>query len=382
MNYDYLIVGAGLSGAVFAQTLAQAGHKVLILEKRSHIGGNCFDCVDTAGVMIHRYGAHIFHTEFEDVWQYLSGFTRWRPYSHRVVCFVEGRYIPIPFNYYSLQEAFDGKAAAIQCLLEQKYGRQTKLSVLDILHSQEPMLGNLAVYIYDKIFKNYTAKQWGIRVDEISPDVIARVPIYTDYDNRYFTDTYQAVPADGYTAMIQALLSDPHIELRLNTPFESVCQFTDGIIRLDGQRFNGILIYTGRPDALFGYRFGLLPYRSVHFEFETFAQSYYQHAPVINYPNDYNYTRIVEFKYLTGQKCPNTTICREYPRPCQTQADEPYYPILTPASVRLYQLYAEQARQYDNLILAGRLGRFQYVDMDDAVKNALDAARTLLQCRV
>lgn len=379
MKYDYLIVGAGLTGAVFAQTLAQAGRKVLVLEKRSHIGGNCFDCINAHGLMIHRYGAHIFHTDFEDVWQYMSRFTRWRLYSHRVVCFVDGRYIPIPFNYYSLQEAFEGKAAAIQDLLEQKYGRKTKLSVLDILDSQEPILCDLAHYIYEKIYKNYTAKQWGIGADEIASEVIARVPIYTDYDNRYFTDAYQAIPEDGYTAMIQSMLFHPNIELKLNTPFESVCTFKDGIIHLNGQRFNGTLIYTGRPDVLFNYRFGPLPYRSVHFEFETFPQSCYQHTPVVNYPNDYSYTRIVEFKHLTGQKCPNTTICREYPLPCQPQTDDPYYPITTAASAGLYQLYADQAERYDNLILAGRLGCFQYLDMDEAVKNALDTARTLLQ---
>ncbi len=378
MCYDYLIVGAGLSGSVFARMLAQANQKVLILEKRDHIGGNCFDRVDSAGVMIQQYGAHIFHTDFEDVWEYLSRFTHWRNYQHEVLCYVDGEYIPIPFNFHSLDAAFDGKASTIQDLLVREYGKKVKLSVLDILDSHEPLLRGLGNYVYEKIFKNYTLKQWGVKPNEISPDVIARVPVYTDHDNRYFTDAYQGIPLEGYTAMIRALLSHPNIKLRLNTPFESMCEFKDGKISLEGRCFGGTLIYTGPTDTLFGYKFGRLPYRSLRFEFKTHQTEYYQRKAVINYPNDHAYTRIIEAKYLTGQQCPNTTICREYPQPYQPQENEPYYPLSTVESRNAYKLYAAEAAQFDNLILAGRLAEFRYYDMDDAVKNALDASRKLI----
>jgi UDP-galactopyranose mutase len=371
-------VGAGITGTVFARTLAEADKKVLVVEKRNHIGGNCFDTLDNAGVMVHKYGAHIFHTDFEDVWEYLSRFTEWRPYQHEVLCHVDGTHIPIPFNFYSLKAAFDGQAVKFQDLLTREYGEKSKLSVLTILDSDDPDILEIGQFIYEKIFKNYTLKQWGLNPSEISPEVLARVPVYTDYDNRYFTDTYQRIPKDGYTAMFDKMLSHPNIDVKLRSPFESVGGFNDGKITVNNNPFEGICIYTGPVDTLFSCRFGPLPYRSLRFEFETLQQEYYQSKAVINFPNDHAYTRIIESKHMTGQQCPKTTICREYPLPHVPDENEPYYPLSTDHARQQYELYAAEAGKYDNLILAGRLAEFRYYDMDDAAKNALDIARILI----
>ncbi len=374
----YLIVGSGLTGAVFAQTLAAAGRKVLVLEQRNHIGGNCFDMLDASEIMIHRYGAHIFHTEFEDVWNYLSRFTRWRRYEHEVLAFVENDFIPIPFNFNTLQKVFNENASSIKQKFLEKYELKTKISVLELLKQKDPVLKNIGIYVYEKLFKNYTYKQWGLKADEIAPEVIARVPIYTDHDNRYFTDTYQGIPEDGYTSMIETMLSNPNIDIQLDTPFEKVCKFVDGEISLNGSLFNGILVYTGQTDVLFQYKFGRLPYRSLRFEFEPLKKTFYQPKAVVNYPNDHDYTRIIETKHMTGQECPTTTICREYPQQYRPLQNDPYYPLFTDESKQQYEQYANTAHKYNNLILAGRLAEYRYYDMDDAVKNARIKARKLL----
>ncbi len=378
MKYDYIVVGAGLSGVVLARSLAESGKRILLLEKRNHIGGNCYDVVDSAGVMIHRYGAHIFHTDCEEVWNYLLRFTRWRKYVHEVLCCVDDNYFPIPFNFNSLKKVFAKDAPSIKEILIQKYGTKTKIPVLEIVNEQHPALKRVAKFVYEKIFKNYTIKQWGLKPEDISADIVSRVPVYTDYDNRYFTDTYQAVPKNGYTAMIKKMLSHPAIEVKLNTPFDSLCRFDEGKITIDSERFSGKLVYTGQTDALFKYKYGYLPYRSLKFDFKTLNQDYYQSKAVINFPNEHAYTRIIESKHITGQKCSNTTICWEYPQAYISGKNEPYYPISTNESQERYRLYAAEAKKCDNLILSGRLAEYKYYNMDDAVKNALEVARNLL----
>jgi UDP-galactopyranose mutase len=358
--------------------LAESGRGVLVLEKRKHIGGNCFDTLDDAGVMIHQYGAHIFHTDHEDVWDYLSNFTQWRPYQHEVVSHVGGDPIPIPFNFNSIEAVYPEDAPGILDTFVEKYGPKTKISVLELLNESCPVLREVGEYVYENIFKNYTLKQWGLKPDQIAPEVIARVPVYTDHDNRYFTDKYQGIPQNGYTAMIGEILSHPNIDVRLNTPFQSRCKFKDGAIYLDNTCFHGTLVYTGKTDTLFDYEYGHLPYRSLTFEFETHEADTYQSHAVINYPNDHDFTRIIEAKHMTGQACSNTTICREYPHPYHPDRNEPYYPLSTADATQQYEQYAEKARHYDNLVLAGRLAEYRYYDMDDAVKNALDLARNLL----
>ena len=378
MSYNYLVVGAGLTGAVFAQILAEAGQKVLVLEQRDHIGGNCFDIIDSTGVMTHKYGAHIFHTDCEDVWNYLSRFTEWREYAHEVLAFVDNDFIPIPFNFNTLLQVFPEIAPFVKEKFVKAYGLKRKISILDLLEQQDPDLRNIGTYVYDKIFKNYTYKQWGLKPDQISPDVIARVPIYTDHDNRYFTDTYQGIPETGYTVMIETMLSNPNIELQLNTSFEEICKFKNGKILLNNRYFAGKLIYTGPTDMLFQYEFDHLPYRSLRFEFESLEQIFYQPKAVVNYPNDHEFTRIVEAKHMTGQDCSTTTICREYPQAHLPRKNEPYYPLFTDDSKRQFEQYSHLADKYHNLILAGRLAEYRYYDMDDAVKNALEKARKLL----
>lgn len=378
MRYDYVVVGAGLSGAVLARNLAEHGKKIVLFEKRNHIGGNCFDTVDPAGVMVQRYGAHIFHTDFEDVWDFLSRFTQWREYVHEVLCYVDDNYLPVPFNFNSVEKVFASEADSIKAAFVQKYGTQAKISVLEIVNEEHPALRMVADFVYEKIFKNYTIKQWGLKPDDISPDIISRVPVHTNYDNRYFTDAYQAIPQDGYTAMIGNMLSHPNIEVNLNTPFGSLCRFEEGKITINGDRFSGKLIYTGQTDTLFKYKYGYLPYRSLKFDFETLNQPCYQSRAVINFPNEHAYTRIIESKHLTGQECSNTTICREYPQSYLPRKNEPYYPVSTSESRQQYELYAAEAKKYDNLVLAGRLAEYRYYDMDDAVKNALETAGNLL----
>ncbi|HIE07862.1 MAG TPA: UDP-galactopyranose mutase [Desulfarculaceae bacterium] len=373
-----MIVGAGLTGAVFAQTLAEAGQKVLVVEQRDHVAGNCFDMVDSTGVMIHQYGAHIFHTDCEDVWNYLSRFTKWRRYEHEVIAFVDNDFIPIPFNFNTLEKVFPKEAPEIKEKFIETYGLKTKISVLELLNQQDSLLHKVGTYVYEKIFKHYTYKQWNLKPDQISPEVIARVPVYTDHDNRYFTDTYQGIPEAGYTAMIETMLSNPDIELQLNTSFTEICKFKNGKILLNNSNFDGKLIYSGPADMLFQHKFGHLPYRSLHFEFESLEQIFYQPKAVINYPNDHDFTRIIEAKHLTGQKSPTTTICREYPQQHLPRQNEPYYPLFTDESKQQFELYKSHADEYNNLILAGRLAEYCYYDMDDAVKNALEKARKLL----
>jgi UDP-galactopyranose mutase len=353
--FDYLIVGAGFAGSVLAERLAsQTGKRVLIVDKRSHIGGNAYDQYDEDGLLIHRYGPHIFHTNSAEVFTYLSQFTVWRPYQHRVRASVDGLLVPMPINLDTIN---------------QLYGTQlTAFEVDDFFHSlaeprdairtsEDVVVSKVGRELYEKFFRNYTRKQWGLDPSELDAAVTARVPTRTNRDDRYFTDTYQAMPLHGYTRMFERMLSHPNIKIMLNTDYREI----DGFIPY------GELIYTGPIDEYFDFRYGKLPYRSLQFRFETHPIAVYQPAPVINYPNEYAYTRVTEFKYLTGQEHAKTSIVYEYP---QAEGD-PYYPVPRAENAALYNRYRALADATHGVRFVGRLATYKYYNMDQVVAQAL-----------
>jgi len=376
---DYLIVGAGFAGSVMAERLASVENKkVHIIEKRSHIGGNCYDEVDRSKVLVHRYGPHLFHTDNRVVYEYLSGFTKWHNYRHEVVAHVDGQNIAIPFSFTTLYQVFDtGKADRLKGKLLEKYGADQKVSVLELREAEDEELKALGEYVYEKVFVHYTAKQWGIPAGEVDPSVLARVPVLTSYDTHYFQDTYQAVPQEGYTRLFETLLDHPNISIALGEDALESLKIIDKQLYYKGERFKGTVIFTGMLDELFEHRFGVLPYRSLELKFEVCNQEYYQKNAVVNYPNEHAYTRITEFKHIHPVKSPQTTILKEYPQNYVNGKNIPYYPMPTEDSKKQYERYAALAQEIDNLVLLGRLAEYRYYDMDDIVARALDVFEEL-----
>ena len=374
--FNYIIVGSGLAGSVPAERIVNVlNQKVLIIEKRNHIGGNCYDYKDENNIIVHKYGPHILHTDYKEVFNYLSNFTDWHIYHHRVLAFVDGKKVPIPFNLNTLYEVFPKTLAEkLEKKLVDKYQYNSKIPILELLKEEDQDLKFLANYVYDKIFKNYTVKQWGLKIEDIDPKVTARIPIYISKDNRYFTDKYQGIPKEGYTKIFERMLNHPNIKILLNTDFKEVIDidYENKKIYFLGQEFKGKLIFTGMIDEFFNFKYGYLPYRSLELRFETIEKEYYQEVSVVNYPNDYDFTRITEFKHLHPAKSEKTKILKEYPKACQPNIDIPYYPIFTKENQELYNIYKEEAEKFDNLIFVGRLAEYRYYDMDDTVKRALE----------
>ena len=353
--------------------------EVLLIEQRNHIGGNCYDSYDENGILIHNYGPHIFHTDYEDVWDYLSNFTEWIPYKHKVLAYVDGKLIPLPFNFISIKKLFppsEAQSLINELLNHYEYG--SKVSIMELRKSGSLKLKQLADFIYKKIFLNYTKKQWGITPDKIDPKVLSRVPVRISEKEGYFDDKYQGIPKEGYTKIFEKMLRHPNIKLILNKKMQEVIKLDhlNKNILFDGKVFKGKVIYTGPIDELFDFKFGKLPYRSLKFEREFHYIQSYQEVAVVNYPNEYNFTRITEFKKLTMQKANGTTIFKEYPKECE-ENDIPYYPLFTDESKKQYQKYLQYAKQFKNLILIGRLAEFKYYDMDDAIKRVLDVFHSL-----
>jgi len=379
VNFDIVVVGAGFSGAVIAERFAgRQNRKVLVVEQRKHIAGNCFDYIDDHGVSVHKYGPHLFHTDNKQVWEYLSRFTEWRPYQHRVLASIDGRKVPLPFNLNSLHQLYP---ATLASKLEQKliscYGFGVKVPILELRKADDEDLKQLANYIYEKVFVNYTAKQWGCKPEYIAPEVTGRVPVFISRDDRYFQDRYQAVPKLGYIRLFENLLAHRNIHLMLNTRFSDIMTFdkTSGELTLFGNPFKGKLVYTGMLDELFDYCCGELPYRSLRLEFESYALHFFQETTTVNYPNDYDFTRITEFKHITQQTLPETTIVREYPQDYNrrdSRKNIPYYPIFKKENQEKYKKYRELAENMEQLVILGRLADYRYYDMDDAVDMALN----------
>ena len=396
-SFDCLIIGAGYAGAVAARELAErGGRRVLVLERRDHIGGNAYDCPDAHGVLIHQYGPHIFHTSNKRVFDWLSRFTGWRRYQHRVIANLprdnpevvparkksDGRFcFPVPFNLDSLENAFgaqDGKRLG-QKLLD-AYPAQSQVTLLELRQNPDPEIAAIAEYVYEHVFVHYTMKQWGQTPEEIDPATTARVPVRLSRDDRYFQDAYQGMPLEGYTPMFQKILDHPNITVELGVEARDRVKLEGGTVTLDGAPFTGAVIFTGQADELFGFRFGQLPYRTLDFRFETYEKQFYQTHGTVNYTVDRDYTRITEFKHLTGQDLPGlTTIMKEYSRAYTGAPGEtPYYSIINPENNALYAKYAALASEYPNLHLLGRLAEYKYYNMDAIAGRALELCDSLL----
>ncbi|WP_028987341.1 UDP-galactopyranose mutase [Thermicanus aegyptius] len=371
--FDYLIIGAGFAGSVMAERIAtQLNKKVLIIEKRKHIGGNCYDFRDENNILIHQYGPHLFHTSNKKVWDYLSQFTEWEIYHHRVKAFVDGRKVTLPFNLNTLYEVFPNTIAVkLEKKLLDNFEYNTKVPILELKKSIDQDLQFLAQYIYEKIFRNYTSKQWGKSPEEIDEAVTARVPVFIGRDDRYFNDIYQALPKEGYTKIFERMLDHPNIKLLLNTDYKEVANLVDEKFYLFGNEFKGKVIFTGMIDELFSYRFGQLKYRSLDLKFETLDVESFQEVATVNYPNNYDFTRITEFKKMHPIKSNKTVILKEYPQDFVIGKNIPYYPIFTNEEKSKYERYKEYAADLTNIILLGRLAEYRYYDMDDIIERAL-----------
>ena len=360
-GFDYLIVGAGFAGSVLAERLAnELDQRVLVVDKRPHIGGNAYDRHDEAGVLIHPYGPHIFHTNSQDIFDYLSRFTEWRPYQHRVLASVDGQQVPMPINLDTVNNLYGLKLTSfeLEAFFESVAEKKDR-----ILTSEDVVVSKVGRDLYNKFFRGYTRKQWALDPSELDASVTARVPTRTNRDDRYFTDTFQAMPLNGYTRMFEKMLDHPNIKVMLNTDYREVADL------LPWRH----MVYTGPIDLFFNYRYGKLPYRSLEFRHETLPQEQFQPVGTVNYPNDYAYTRISEFKHITGQRHPLTSVVYEYPR-----ADgDPYYPVPRAENATLYKRYEADAEAMQNVSFVGRLATYKYYNMDQVVGQALTLFKRL-----
>jgi UDP-galactopyranose mutase len=362
-KYDFLIVGAGFSGSVIAERLAsQSDKKVLLVEKRDHTGGNAYDYYNEDGILVHKYGPHIFHTNYDDVWRYLSTFTKWNGYQHKVLAFVDGRNVPLPINLDTVNILLNKNFTEDEV---KDYFESVRLKIPDIKNSRDVIVSQVGELFYEKFFKNYTFKQWGVYPEILSPEVTKRIPVRHNTDDRYFSDRYQGLPVDGYAKLFERMLSHKNITIVLNTDYKNL---------IPDMKFNR-LVYTGPVDYFFDYRYGRLPYRSIRFESETLDRECFQKVAVVNYPNDYDFTRITEYKHMTLQQHLKTTIMREYP----SGEGEPYYPVPMEDALRIYEGYKKDTGNLKSVHFIGRLAEYRYYNMDQVVKRALEVFETIAQ---
>lgn len=366
---DIVIIGAGISGATLAERYAvQKNKRVLVIEQKNHIGGNCFDYINDDGILISKYGAHLFHTNDEVVWDYVNRFSDWYPYEHKVLSVVDGKLVPVPVNIDTVNALF-GLEIKTEQEMEAWLSENTE-KIENPTNSEESALRRVGKKLYEKMFKNYTKKQWDMWPVELEASVMDRIPVRTNHDDRYFSDKYQALPKDGYTKIFENMLNHPNITVQLNTGYEDIKESIKDYEKL---------FFTGPIDQFFDYKFGdKLQYRSIRFEFETHDQEVFQQNSVINYPSlDYPYTRIVEYKHFTGQKHPKTTISKEY----SSWEGEPYYPVPTERNRQVYAKYQAEALKLEKqgIYFVGRLANYKYFNMDQAFKNALDLYTKLEQ---
>ena len=374
----YYIVGSGIVGAVLAAELANKGHEVQVLERRSHAGGNVYDYDDAHGIHVHHYGPHIFHTNDDEVYRYVSDNCELKDFNLVCGSVMDGKCVPTSFDFSSVDTFFPEEAEEIKAHIKAEFGDRASATVLEMLESQDSYVRRFADFLYEKDYKPYTAKQWGIDPEKVDRQIFKRVPILFSYGSKYFSDKYQAMPVKGYMEFIENLLKTPGIELRLNE--EALDRFS---IRnnqvMDGDKpLDGVLIFTGALDELFACKHGKLPYRSLRFEWKHEDIDSFQDMPVVAYPQAEGFTRITEYKKLPVQEVRGTTYAVEYPLPYkQGEAMEPYYPVLTEESQELFQKYYDEAKQVKGLAFAGRLAEFKYYNMDQAIRRALDLAREL-----
>jgi len=363
LAYDYLIVGAGFAGSVLAERLARgSGKSVLLCDRRNHVGGNAYDHADAAGILVHKYGPHIFHTNSREIFEYLSRFTTWRGYEHRVLASVEGKLLPIPINLDTINRLYGLKLGENEV---EKFLATRAIKYESPRTSEEVVLSRVGPDLYEKFFRNYTRKQWGVDPSQLDAQVTARIPVRTNRDDRYFTDQFQFMPRWGFTRMFENMLDHEHIDLALATDFYELRKEVN---------FRQ-LIYSGPIDQFFDFRYGKLPYRSLHFEHRTLDREWFQPVAVVNYPNDFEYTRVTEFKHLTGQQHQRTSIVYEYPR----SEGDPYYPVPQSINASVYSQYRKLAESLPNVRFVGRLGTYRYYNMDQVVGQALTLYKNLMR---
>ncbi len=364
-GFDYLVVGAGFAGCVLAERLAsQLGMRVLVVDKRHHIGGNAYDRYDDHGVLIHPYGPHIFHTNSADIFEYLSLFTEWRPYQHRVRASVDGQLVPFPINLDTVNQLYGLNLTSFEMEAWLAGVAERKA---DITNSEDVIVSKVGRELYNTFFRGYTRKQWALDPSELDASVTARVPTRTNRDDRYFTDTFQAMPLHGYTRLFERMLGHPNISVMLNTDFADIADV------LPWRH----MVYTGPIDAFFGHKYGKLPYRSLRFEHRHLPCERLQPVGTVNFPNDYGYTRISEFKHITGQHHAGTSVVYEYP----CAEGDPYYPVPRPENAALYRRYEAEADALTDVTFVGRLATYKYYNMDQVVGQSLAAFRRLRKRR-
>ncbi|MEP6513109.1 MAG: UDP-galactopyranose mutase [Parafilimonas sp.] len=359
--FDYLIAGAGFAGSVLAERLASKGKKILLIDKRNHIGGNTYDYFNKDGILVHKYGPHIFHTNSKEVFEYLGKFTKWRPYEHCVLASVDGMLVPVPINLNTINQLYgmNLSSSEVEDFLKSKAVQKDRIET-----SEDVVVSKVGKELYEKFFKGYTKKQWNLDPSQLDASVTARIPTRNNRDNRYFTDTYQAMPLHGYTKMFEKMLTNPNIKVMLNTDYKEV----------EDEVYFKKMIYTGPVDYFFDNCYGKLPYRSIEFQFETVETEFFQQTGTVNYPNEHLYTRVTEFKYLTGQKHHKTAVVYEYPK-----ADgDPYYPVPRAENAELYKKYQLLTLELKDVYFVGRLATYKYYNMDQVVAQALTLFKKIM----
>ncbi len=361
MEVDFLIVGTGFAGCTLAERIAtELNKKVLLVEKRNHIAGNTYDYYNEDGILIQKYGPHIFHSNLQNVWDYLCRFTKWNDYVHRVIASVNGKELYLPINLATMEALYNRKFTPETL---EEYFEQQRVKLDNIRNSRDVVVSQVGEELYELFIKNYTKKQWGVYPDELDPQVTKRLPVRFNRDTRYFTDSYQGIPKYGFTKMFENIINNKNIHVLLNTDYKDI---------VTSVKFDK-LIYTGPIDYYFDYMHGKLPYRSLDFKFETLDTERYQNAAVVNFPNDYDYTRITEFKQFYLQKHHKTTICYEFPK----AEGDPYYPIPKPECQKVYQKYKKEADKLNSVYFIGRLAQYKYLNMDQVVDEALNLFQTI-----
>ena len=360
-HIDILIIGAGISGAVLAERYASIGKKVLIIEKRNHIAGNCYDYIDENGILVSKYGAHLFHTNEESVWKYVNQFSEWYPFEHKVIARVDDKTVPIPVNITTVNELFGTTISSEEEM--KNWLEENRTPIEKPANGEEAVLNRVGKVLYEKMFKHYTKKQWDKYPAELDPSVLDRIPVRYNYDDRYFSDTFQALPKGGYTQLFEKILSSPNIEILLNTDYFDVKDEYKGYEKL---------FYTGPVDRFFEFKHSLtekLEYRSINFVSETVDAPFFQENSVVNYPGtEVDFTRIIEYKHFGDQKSDKTTVVREF----TVDEGEPYYPVPNPRNQEIYAKYKAEANKLVDIHFVGRLANYKYFNMDQAFKNALD----------
>ncbi len=377
LNFDVFIIGCGLTGSVIARELAEKGNRVLIIERRDHIGGNMYDFIDNNGVLVQKYGPHTFHTKKRKLYEYISKFADWQDYKLTCGAVINNKYTPTPFNFQTIDDFFDdGKASKIKEAMKSEYPNQEFVPILELLNHKNSLIKEYAEFLFKNDYAPYTAKQWGISLDEIDPSVLRRVPLRLSYDTGYFDDEFQILPKKSFTEFFRKLLEHSNIKVCLGCDAKDLIRLDEKAneIFVNGEKFGGKLFYSGAIDELFGYKYGKLPYRSLRFEWKTVAKKSFQDAPVVAYPQEMKITRITEYTKLPIQDIGDKTVyVLEYPIPYKTgEATEPYYPVPTEESQAMYEKYKAEAVRYSQLVVCGRLGEFKYYNMDQALERALE----------